>query len=207
MISRLLLFSFSTARFCSGGNMNIQPEIEILGAGSVIYSASSTTVDLGWYALDDVVMGGASKSNLNPGTKFDGVWTGYVTTAQNGGFAGIRTKPLSPIKDASSSLGFVLDLKGDGQRYKFIARDSLDWSGIAWSTSFDTTPNEQMQVKIPWDKLIPTMRARTVVSEPFNKKRITAVQLTLSKFEYDGGISPSFKEGPFRLELNQISLF
>ena len=93
MISRLLLFSFSTARFCSGGNMNIQPEIEILGAGSVIYSASSTSVDLGWYALDDVVMGGASKTNLNPGTKFDGVWTGYVTTAQNGGFAGIRTKP------------------------------------------------------------------------------------------------------------------
>ena len=185
--------------------MDLQPEIEVLGAGAVIYSASSTSVDLGWYALDDVVMGGASKSNLNPGTKFDGVWTGYVTTAQNGGFAGIRTKPLSPIKDASSSLGLLLDVKGDGQRYKFIARDSLDWSGIAWSTSFDTIPDEEMQIRIPWNTLIPTMRARTVVSKPFDKTRVSAVQLTLSKFEYDGGISPSFKAGPFRLELNQSS--
>jgi hypothetical protein len=41
-----------------------------------------------WGPLDDVVMGGASKSSINEGNKWDGIWRGLVTTANNGGFAG-----------------------------------------------------------------------------------------------------------------------
>ena len=35
----------------------------------------------------------------------------------------------------------------------------------------------------------------------------TGLQLTLSKFEYDGGLNPSFREGPFRLEVDAISFY
>ena len=44
--------------------------------------------ELVWGPLDDVVMGGASRSDLNPGDFFNGAWTGSVTTANNGGFVG-----------------------------------------------------------------------------------------------------------------------
>lgn len=160
-----------------------------------------------WGPLDDVVMGGASKTDLLPGEKFNGIWSGFITTANNGGFAGIRTKLFSPFKDASLCRGLVLKVKGDGQRFKFIARDDTEWNGIAWSTSFDTTAGKEIEVKIPWSKLIPTRFARTVVMGPFDTKKLTGIQLSLSKFEYDGGLNPNFREGPFRLELQEISFF
>ena len=175
--------------------------------GAILWNAPDLNPELEWGPLDDVVMGGASKSDLAPGGKFDGVWSGLVTTANNGGFAGIRTKLFSPFKDASSCRGVILKVKGDGKRFKFIARDDTEWNGIAWSTSFDTTAGKTIDVKIPWSKLIPTRFARTVQTAPFDTKKMTGIQLSLSKFEYDGGLNPKFSEGPFRLEVEQISFF
>jgi hypothetical protein len=153
-------------------------------------------------------MGGASKSELLPGTKFNGTWSGIVTTANNGGFAGIRTKLFAPHKDASSCRGFVLRVKGDGNRYKFIARDDEEWNGVAWSTSFDTVKGRKMEIKIPFGKLKPTRFARTVAMDrPYDSSSITGVQLSLSKFEYDGGLNPAFTEGPFKLEVEAVGFF
>jgi Complex I intermediate-associated protein 30 (CIA30) len=161
-----------------------------------------------WGPLDDVVMGGASKTDLAPGAPFDGVWSGFVTTANNGGFAGIRTKLFSPRKDASACKGFLLKVKGDGQRYKLIARDDEEWNGVAWSTSFDTTAGRAIEVRIPFDKLRPTRYSRTIPDGgKYNSRSVTGVQLTLSKFEYDGGPNPSFREGPFRFEVEQIGFY
>lgn len=69
-----------------------------------------------------------------------------MTTANNGGFAGIRTKTVTPGLDMSRCRGVVLRLTGDGQRYKFIARDSEEWNGIAWSYSFDTIKGKRKSV-------------------------------------------------------------
>jgi hypothetical protein len=55
---------------------------------------------------------------------------------------------FSPFKDASACRGFVLKVKGDGKRFKFIARDDTEWNGIAWSTSFDTIAGKDIEVKI-----------------------------------------------------------
>jgi hypothetical protein len=52
-----------------------------------VYSTSDYR-DVEWGPLDDVVMGGASKTDLLPGEKFNGIWSGSITTANNGGFAG-----------------------------------------------------------------------------------------------------------------------
>ena len=207
MISRLIFASFAATKFCSSTS-EMTEDLSVASPGSVIWNTASTQADLGWYALDDGVMGGVSKTNLPPGTKFTGDWNGHVSTANNGGFAGIRTRVFSPLIDASSCGGFLLSVIGDGQRYKFVARDNVAWDGVAWSTSFDTTAGEQIEVKVPFNKLIPTRRASTVKSAaPLNTGGLTDVQMTISKFEYDGGLNPSFKEGPFRLELKQISLF
>ena len=163
---------------------------------------------LQWGPLDDVVMGGVSKSNLIAGTSFDGNWTGVVTSANNGGFAGIRTKLFTPPFDVSSCDGFEINVTGDGQRYKFIARDEGDWNGVAWSLSFDTIKDKPVQVKIPFKNLKPTKFAKIISSmRNFNQSTLCGIQLTLSKFEYNDALNPIFREGPFRLIVNSIETY
>jgi hypothetical protein len=68
----------------------------LISPESVLWSPTSNSLGFEWGALDDVVMGGASESKIEVGSKFSGLWEGIVTTANNGGFAGIRIKTLSP---------------------------------------------------------------------------------------------------------------
>ena len=48
---------------------------------------------------------------------------------------------------------------------------------------------------------------RTVPGQSFNTNQLTAVQLTLSKFSYDGELNPNFREGSFSLQVESISTF
>ena len=155
-------------------------------AGSDLWTISNP-LKLEWGALDDVVMGGVSKTEITSGSSFQGRWKGFVTDANNGGFAGIRTRLISPALDLSFCQGLVIKLSGDGQRYKFIAREDEEWNGIAWSTSFDTNDKKSIEVKIPFDSLKPTRFAKILdFSRKFNSASFTGLQFTLSKFEYDG---------------------
>lgn len=160
-----------------------------------------------WGPLDDVVMGGRSKSDLQFGDTFDGTWTGVTTAEGGGGFTGIRTKLLDPPLDLSESVGFELVVKGDGQRYKFIARWDEDWNGLAWSYSFDTIKDKTIKVRIPFSQLRATKYAKTVPGVYFDRSTLRALQLSLSKFEYDGGLNPKWREGPFKLKVESIKTF
>lgn len=71
--------------------------------------------------LDDVVMGGASRSSFSF-SESRGVWSGTITTENNGGFAGCRSRAVTPALDLSSYLGLRLHVKADGKRYKLILR-------------------------------------------------------------------------------------
>ena len=84
-----------------------------------------------------MVMGGASKSVIDPTTM---LWSGTVTTANNGGFAVVRTQLIDPPLDISAAAGLKVALRGgSGMRFKFLLRDDEDWNGVGWCTSFDTT--------------------------------------------------------------------
>jgi hypothetical protein len=158
-----------------------------------------------WGPLDDVVMGGRSKSDIDTSKQFNGDWNGYTTSAGGGGFTGIRTKPFSPALDLSKCSGIEIKLKGDGQRYKFIARCDDDWNGIAWSKSFDTIKDKVITVKFLFNDLKPTRFARVIPgNDKFKSEYTTALQLSLSKFEYDGGLNPKFNEGEFKFILEEI---
>lgn len=119
-----------------------------LQRGQTIWSAEENNLAIEWGPLDDVVMGGASESKISLGTSFKGKWVGFVTSANNGGFAGIRTRQIEPRLDLSRCKGVVIKVVGDGQRYKFIVRDESEWNGIAWSTSFDTKKDKTTEVKM-----------------------------------------------------------
>lgn len=188
----------------SKNKVNLAPNMAIWSANGV----GKTMVDVEWGPLDDVVMGGVSKSDLSIGKIFAGEWSGYVSTENNGGFAGIRTKLFSRPLDCSSCSGLKIKIRGDGQRFKFIIRDDEEWNGTAWSFSLDTKVNGTVEVKVPFDKFKPTKFAKTLKDfRSFDKSRLTGLQLTLSKFEYDGELNPKFREGPFSVELKSIGTY
>mmetsp|Transcript_32487 Transcript_32487/g.71494 ORF Transcript_32487/g.71494 Transcript_32487/m.71494 type:complete len:239 (-) Transcript_32487:225-941(-) len=180
-----------------------------LDPGATIWSSvGENRAGITWGPLDDVVMGGVSKSTLEPGAPFDGTWTGVVSTANNGGFAGIRTKLFKTPFDLSSCAGVVIRLRGDGQRYKLILRDDADWNGIAWSHSLLTRPNKTVEYKIPFALFKPTKFARVLANfRPFDQTQLTGFQLSLSKFEYDGGLNGEFREGGFQLNVESIGTY
>jgi hypothetical protein len=167
-------------------------------------NASSESKDL-WGALDDVVMGGVSKSQILF-SENSAIFTGEVSTANSGGFASVRTRNLNPPWDLSGYTGIRLEIKGDGKRYKFIIRDQDKWDGLGYCYSFSTIDNSWITIDIPFAQLIPVFRAKTVPeAEAFNSSKISSLQLMLSKFEYDGALNPQFTNGRFNLEIRSIN--
>lgn len=173
-----------------------------------LFDFSQPSLDLKeiWGALDDVVMGGVSQSSFRLG---DGVayFSGTVSTANSGGFASVRTRNLAPALNLSEFEGIELRLKGDGQRYKFMLRTESQWDGVAYSRSFDTQAGEWITVRIPFSELIAVFRARTVPNRPIDPSGVCAMQLMLSKFEYDGALNPQFEPGLFQLQVASIRAY
>jgi Complex I intermediate-associated protein 30 (CIA30) len=155
-----------------------------------------------WGALDDVVMGGVSESNIRFKEAI-AEFSGNVSTANSGGFASVRTRNFDPAIDLSGDEGIRLRVKGDGNRYKFMLRTESRWDGVAHCHSFDTVADTWITVQIPFSEFIPVLRAKTV-SASFDLDRVNAFQLMLSKFEYDGALNPHFQPGLFCLQIESI---
>lgn len=160
-----------------------------------------------WGAVDDVVMGGVSESDIRlvDGTA---LFTGNVSTANSGGFVSVRTRNFDPPFNLSGYEGIELRLRGDGKRYKFFIRTESRWDGIAYSYSFDTVANEWITVRVPFTELVPVFRAKTAKDAPTcDTSNICSFQLMLSKFEYDGELNPKFEPGGFALQVESIKAY
>ena len=101
-----------------------------LGApdGETLFDAAAPATGPAWGDLSDPVMGGVSESSFaldragGEGGAPTAVFSGVVSTANNGGFASVRTRNFDPPLDLSHAAGITLRLRGDGQRYKFFIR-------------------------------------------------------------------------------------
>jgi len=163
-----------------------------------------------WGALDDVVMGGVSEGSFfMAGSKpRSAVFAGRVSTENSGGFSSVRTRNFEPPFNFQGQEGLWLRVKGDGQRYKFIVRNSQSWDSPAYVYIFDTVADEWIDVRVPFADLVPTFRAKSVPSSsPFDPGQTVSFQLMLSKFEYDGRLNPQFSAGPFNLAVAKIEAY
>ncbi|MEX0272237.1 CIA30 family protein [Leptolyngbyaceae cyanobacterium UHCC 1019] len=171
------------------------------------FSQPSSTLNQVWGALDDVVMGGVSASSFQMQDSA-ALFTGNVSTENSGGFASVRTRNFDPPLNLTGHTGIELRLKGDGQRYKFLVRDEDSWDSLAYTYSFDTVPNQWIEVRIPFNLMAPVFRAKTVAdAKALNTARIRSLQLMLSKFEYNGALNPNFQPGEFRLLVRAIAVY
>lgn len=167
---------------------------------------SANALSQTWGALDDVVMGGVSASSFQS-QREGALFTGYVSTDNSGGFASVRTRNFEPPLDLSHATGIELQVKGDGQRYKFLMRDGDSWDSLAWAYSFDTVANQWITVRIPFNLMVPVFRAKIVNNiQRLNTSQIRSLQLMLSKFEYNGALNPHFQPGEFRLWVRAIAV-
>ncbi len=162
-----------------------------------------------WMAVNDGVMGGVSDSGLQivNGRAF---FKGNVSVDRGGGFASIRTQNFNPPLDLSNYQGIALKVRGSGtgQRYKLFLRPSEQWDGISYGYSFDTNANSFTDLRIPFSNLMPVKRAKIVNDAPtLERRQVSSIQIMLSKFEYDGGLNPSFRPGEFELELCSIGAY
>lgn len=185
-----------------------------LEEGNVLLDPSPGKLSVAWGPLDDVVMGGCSESKLEVerGIGEDGgyaaVFSGNVTSANNGGFASVRCKNFTPPKNVSAYEGLELRLKGDGLRYKLVLRQDTYWDGTSFIRSIDTTAGEWQTIKIPFSDFKPVFRAKSVKDgSKLNTSSITSVQIMLSKFEYDGNLNPNFRLGKFSLPIAYIKTY
>lgn len=151
-------------------------------------------------------MGGASSSNIDNNT---GIWTGKVTDANNGGFVGVRSTPFqggSLSLDMSECEGIEIRFRqGNGKRFKFVVRDSTDFNGICWTTSFDAKANGS--VRIPFSSQVPTVFAKTVSGASLNVNDVVGLQFAYSKFEYDGKLNENFDVGDFALQIVELKTY
>jgi uncharacterized protein YbjT (DUF2867 family) len=160
-----------------------------------------------WGAVDDVVMGGVSQSKIRL-VDNKAIFTGIVSTENNGGFASVRTRNFTPPMDLSGYQGIELRVIGDGKRYKFITRCEGKWDGVGYCYSFDTIHDYPTTVRIPFKDLIPVFRAKTVQeASQLDSAKVYSMQLMLSKFEYDGELNPQFEAGSFKLEVESIKAY
>ena len=151
--------------------------------------------DLGWYVVNDNVMGGRSEGGFD---EQSGVLVFAGSTNTNGGgFSSIRTHPMR--LDLSTHAGIQLRVMGDGRRYTWRLTTAARWRGrpVSYWADFDTTDGEWTTVNIPFSNFVPRFRGYPLDGPELDTKLITGMGLMI----YDK------QDGPFRLHLASVHAY
>ena len=166
--------------------------MNIFQSPNVIFKSESGSSIQGWQIVDDRVMGGKSQGNFTFNSEGYGVFEGYVTTENNGGFSSLRYN-----FDGIKTSGFetiVLKLKGDGKPYQFRLKSS-DSQRHSYIHTFLTTGLEE-EIVIPLEVFLPSFRGRRLDLPNFDADQIEQIAFLIGN---------KVKES-FRLEIQSISL-
>jgi hypothetical protein len=146
-----------------------------------------------WSPLDDVVMGGRSSSRVE---HVDGIlrFEGRVSLENGGGFASMQADVDFDLRDARA---LVLDLRGDGKRYKVGLYDERGRGRVAYRAPFEVDQDRWSTVKIRFDELQPRFRGRDVPdAPPLERSHVQGLSILISDKQ----------QGPFELDIRSISV-
>jgi hypothetical protein len=119
-----------------------------------LYRFDTPAAVVPWQAIDDRVMGGVSASHMRHDPAGHGVFAGEVSLENNGGFASVRALAEVP-ETAVGALACLLEVRGDGRRYKFNLRTDGGFDGIAHQASFQPPAGEWAVVRLPLRASLP----------------------------------------------------
>ena len=158
----------------------------------VLFDFSQNTDLSEWTILNDVVMGGKSRSALTIDTDGNGLFKGAVSLENNGGFCSVRRSfNKIPAKDFKK---IVFRIKGDGKTYqaRIKANKNDYYSYIAY---FETT-GEWQTVEIALPDMYPSFRGRRLNQPNFNNDSIEEIAFLIG----------NKKAETFQLRIDKIML-
>ena len=145
-----------------------------------------------WFIVNDDVMGGISESNFSINKDGRGIFKGYVSTENNGGFCSIRHS-LSRKYIGNNNI-LKLKIKGDGKDYQLrIKANRNDY--FSYVVTFKTT-GEWEEIEIPLKEMYPSFRGRKLNMQNFNN----------NYFEQIAFLVGNKKNEKFKLIIDRITL-
>jgi NADH dehydrogenase [ubiquinone] 1 alpha subcomplex assembly factor 1 len=147
-----------------------------------------------WSAIDDRVMGGASRSRLRFDQAGHAVFEGVVSRDRGGGFASVRSTPRALA--APGAQAYVVEVRGDGRRYKLNLHTDAGLDGVQYQAVIDPPAGVWTSLRVPVEAFLPTYRGRPVPgAPPLDPARVRQVGLMIA----DG------RAGPFGLGVRVIA--
>ncbi|CAN5734218.1 CIA30 family protein [soil metagenome] len=129
-----------------------------------------------WHAVDDVVMGGVSRSKLDVAEGGTARFSGRLSLEQGGGFASVRYDKTA--FDLGGYEGLELRVKGDAKTYQL--RLHTDAPRVAYAQPFHAA-SDWTTLRLPFADFIPTFRGRDVPSAPpLNRSAVREVGMMLA---------------------------
>jgi hypothetical protein len=148
-----------------------------------------------WSAIDDSVMGGVSASRLRHDETGHAVFEGIVSLERNGGFASVRSRPL-PL-GLPGAVKCVIELRGDGKRYKLNLRSDDAFDGINYQATFEPPAQQWNLLRLPLSTFLPSFRGRHLPSvAPFDPASLRQIGLMIADRQ----------AGPFALAVRSVGL-
>jgi hypothetical protein len=138
---------------------------------SIIYNFQKDASTTNWRVVDDGVMGGLSQGKLKVDNEGNGLYSGTVSTENNGGFSSLRYR-FDAI-EASEDQSIVLRIKGDGKKYQFRVKDKVN-QYYSYIYTFQTS-GEWQTVKIPLAEMYPSYRGRKLNTPNFKHSQIEEI--------------------------------
>lgn len=118
-----------------------------------------------WSNVDDVVMGGVSKSGFAVGSDGTARFSGVVSLENNGGFCSVRSGDL-PARALEGGKGLILRVKGDGKSYGVTIRTRGTLEVYSWRAPLEIPKaGEWVEVRVPFEKFRPTLFGNTVPND------------------------------------------
>jgi hypothetical protein len=107
------------------------------------------------------------------------VFEGVVSLDNNGGFASVRSRRGE--LGTPGAVSYVLEVRGDGKRYKLNLRTDDAFDGVSYQAAFETPRDQWTTVRLPVAEFRPTFRGRVVATAPpLDPARVRQVGLMIA---------------------------
>ena len=148
----------------------------------VIIDFSENTDLSEWYVVNDIVMGGQSRSSLTIDADGNALFSGTVSLDNNGGFCSVRHE-FKRI-DTKGFEKIVFHVKGDGKRYQVRIRANKNdyYSYIAYFF----TSGEWQTIEIPLKEMYPSFRGRRLNNPNFEGDSIVEMSFLIGNKKAEG---------------------
>ena len=156
------------------------------------FNSAASVAD--WNPIDDRVMGGFSSSQLVFHQDGYAVFAGMVSSDHGGGFASVRHSDLA-LGD-ESTVGYRLQVRGDGKRYKFNLRMDAVLDGVNYQAIFQPPAGRWVDIVLPLAVFSARYRGSPVPTAP---------ALQPHQVRQVGWMVADAQTGPFELAIRAVT--